>query len=473
QTATVNTGATQLFSATGGTAPYTWTSSNTAVASINTTTGLITAIAPGTTIINATDANNITGSSNTITVVALPAPTITVTAPATTINVGNTLQLSASGGAAPYTWSVDNPAVASIGTTNGLLSGLSAGTVVVTATDADNFTGVSISISIADPTVPALPPQIQPQTSLLPVTGTVQLNVLNGTAPFTWSTSNPATTITPIDATTIQLSTTAAGTTTVTVTDANNINATTGVIEFRAISVNSPIVSVDIGATLQITATGGRAPYTWMVNNPGIATINATGLLTGVTAGSVNVTATDVDNFSGNAVVSVITPAATIVISPQTFSLPVGNTLSFSVNGAFGGMMGAGALIWTSSDPTVATVNNFGVLTAVSSGTTVITVSDSVGNVGSTGIITVEPPPPIAVTPQTASVRAGRWLLFTATGGTGTYTWASGDSTIATIDTNGWLFGVAPGTVTVTATDSAGGNTTTGVITITSGGMHQ
>lgn len=473
QTATLNISDLLTFTVSGGNGAHTWVSSNPTIASIGLTTGILTAHNTGTITITATDVNNISGSTLAIDIVSPPPPTITVTTPATTLDIGASLSLTATGSLTSYTWSVSDPAVASIGITSGVLTGLSAGTVTVTATDADSFTGVSVPITVINPTVPALPPQIQPQTSLLAVTDTVQFSVANGEAPFTWSTSNQNTNITSINATTIQLSATATATTTVTVTDAQNISATTGTIEFRAISVSSPFTSIDIGATLQMTATGGLAPYTWAINDPAIATIGPAGVLSGVATGNVTVTATDADNFTGSTLITIVSPAANITVFPQTATLPVGDTLSFSVNNAFGHMGRTGALIWSSSNPAVATVSTVGVLTAVDVGTTIITVSDGVGNFGTSGTITINPPPPVAITPQTVSVTAGNWLQFFATGGTGTYTWSSSDPAIATIDLNGWLFGVAEGTVSVTATDSATGSATTGIITITPGGMHR
>ncbi len=478
QTANLDTGSTQQFTASGGTAPYTWTSSNTAIATVNATTGLVTTIAVGTAIISATDTNSISGSTSTITVVIPPPPIITITAPAAAVNLGATLQLTATGGSAPYTWSTSNATVASIGVTNGLISALTAGTVVATATDSGGFTGTSAIITIINPapppTAPALPPQIQPQTALLPVSGILTLTVLDGTAPFTWTSSNPTTTITFVDLNTIQLSSTAAGTTSLTVTDANNIAATTGLIEFRTVSVTATAASVDIGATIQMTATGGSPSYTWTVDNPLSATVDATGLVTGITAGTVTITATDVNAFAGNATISVIDPATTIIIAPQIASVPTGNTLAFSVNAPFGNMMNQGGLTWTSSNPAVATISNFGTLTAVSPGATVISVTDGAGNVGSTATITIDPPPPIVVTPQIGTIAAGTWLRFFATGGAGSYTWTVNDPAIAGINaTSGWLFGVAPGTVMVTATDTLGNTASSSIITITIGGIHQ
>lgn len=75
--------------------------------------------------------------------VHIVCPNIHMTGPSS-VAVGNTGQYSASGGVAPYTWSVDHPEFATINPNTGLLTSVSEGTVVVKATDMEgcssNFT---------------------------------------------------------------------------------------------------------------------------------------------------------------------------------------------------------------------------------------------------------------------------------------------------------------------------------------------
>lgn len=71
--ATIPIGGTKVFSATGGTPPYTWTSSDTTVGVIGPTTGMFTALSVGTTIITATDSEGFTGTATAV-VVPTSAP---------------------------------------------------------------------------------------------------------------------------------------------------------------------------------------------------------------------------------------------------------------------------------------------------------------------------------------------------------------------------------------------------------------
>jgi hypothetical protein len=86
-----------------------------------------------------------------------------------------------------------------------------------------------------------------------------------------------------------------------------------------------------------------------------------------------------------------------IRVTPATQALNVGQTVQFTATGTFGNANHpstqdvTGAVTWSSTSPSVATVNSAGVATAVSPGTTTITASATAfnGPVSSSGILTV------------------------------------------------------------------------------------
>src|SRR5207248_5966234 len=103
--------------------------------------------------------------------------------------------------------------------------------------------------------------------------------------------------------------------------------------------VSPPTASVTVGQAVQLTATLKDASSTvltgrtvsWTSGTPGVATVSGSGLVTGVTAGSVTITATS-EGVSGNAGITVTAPAA----PPSTVSdLAVAGTTSGSVTLAF------------------------------------------------------------------------------------------------------------------------------------------
>ena len=110
----IASGATQQFVAVGTysdgstadiTSQVTWTSSNSAVASIS-TSGLASAIAGGTTTIKATSGS--ISSSTTLTVQVTTLGITTTSLPGGFLNVSYSSSLTALGGTAPYTWSLAN-----------------------------------------------------------------------------------------------------------------------------------------------------------------------------------------------------------------------------------------------------------------------------------------------------------------------------------------------------------------------------
>jgi hypothetical protein len=142
--ASVAVGASEQFSATAkdssGNAisgvTFTWSSSSTGVATIN-SSGLATAVAAGTTQITAT-ASGITSTAAALTVTAAQKVVISTNLlPGATVGAAYTATLQASGGTAPYTWSVSSgslPGGLSLDASTGVISGTpsSAGTSAFT-----------------------------------------------------------------------------------------------------------------------------------------------------------------------------------------------------------------------------------------------------------------------------------------------------------------------------------------------------
>ncbi|MDH4275061.1 MAG: S8 family serine peptidase, partial [Gammaproteobacteria bacterium] len=191
----------------GGTPPYTWSSSNTAVLTVS-AIGLVSAQSAGTATVTVSDSGGLQLTIGAV-VSALPPRNIQVST-VTNLQVGQTTQVSAVGGVAPYSWQVSNPQLATVSAT-GVLSALAVGGVTVSATDRDGFTGTSAIISllpvpaaVVTPTPPVTPPTLPtPPTPTMPATmpvtmsnnivstfNTLQANVVGGKAPYTWTLSS-------------------------------------------------------------------------------------------------------------------------------------------------------------------------------------------------------------------------------------------------------------------------------------------
>lgn len=153
-----------------------------------------------------------------------------------------------------------------------------------------------------------------------------------------------------------------------------------------------------------------------------------------------------------------------ISVSPSGTSVVAGKTQQYSASGGYsdGSTKSLSNAEWTSSDPTIATINASGLLTAVKQGS--ITVSAKSGSVtGSTSAtIAAAQLVSIAVTPTNSSLRIDKEEQLVATGiftdGTmqvlSAVTWTSSATNFATIDNTGLAVGLAPGTSTIQATSA-------------------
>ncbi|SOD02107.1 Ig-like domain (group 2) [bacterium JGI 053] len=207
---------------------------------------------------------------------------------------------------------------------------------------------------------------------------------------------------------------------------------------------------------------------TWTSSDSTVATVGAAGGVTAVSPGSARVTAT-VEGVSGVATVRVVPPppvrVARVVVEPDSLVLIAGATgdLNAVAYDAEGHILTGRAVMWSSSDSTVATVGAAGGVTAVSAGSARVTAT--VEGVGGVATVFVRAPAPagvarVDVVPDSLVLDVGQTgdfdaVAYDAEGHVLTgraITWTSSDSTVATVGAGGGVTAVSPGTARVTAT---------------------
>ena len=204
----------------------------------------------------------------------------------------------------------------------------------------------------------------------------------------------------------------AAGTADITYTDSNGCQDT------ETVTVNAnPMISgttdVCIGATTTLSGTNTPDATTpWMSSNTTVATVDNSGIVTGVAAGTADITYTDSNGCQDTETVTV---NANPMISGTT-DVCIGATTTLS-----GTNTPDATTPWMSSNTTVATVTNSGVVTGVAAGTADITYTDSNG-CQDTETVTVNANPTVA--PETGIICIGGTIDLNGYpgGGSGTYT---------------------------------------------------
>ncbi len=250
-----------------------------------------------------------------------------------------------------------------------------------------------------------------------------------------------------------------------------------------SVDVTPATATVQAGQTVQLSATAkdvnglplsGRT-MTWASSNTSVATVSNAGLVSAVTPGSATITATS-EGTSGTSSVAVSNiPVASVDVTPATATVQAGQTMQLTATpkDANGAALSGRAVSWSSSNTSVATVSNAGVVSAVTLGSATITAT-SEGKSGTSSItVTNIPVVSVDVTPATATVQAGQTVQLTATPKDANgaalsgraVSWSSSNTSVATVSSSGLVSGVTPGSATIMATSE--GKSGTASVTVT------
>ena len=505
-TATVAVGATlslqaEVRTATGDVIEsqrVSWSTEDPAIADVS-STGVVTGVQPGTVLIAASARGH--NAFARVTVNPTPVASVRLSSTNQSLFVGQVTQLTADPLDAngrpladrPVTWSSSNVGVATV-TGSGLVTGLSPGGAIITATAEGRSAVASITVAavpIASVVVtPAVNDLFPGQTTQL----TAEARDTSG-APLTdriivWGTSRPQ-----VATVTSEGLVTAISPGTATITATSEGRSATAAVNVRPRPVSSVVLSpgqatVSAGQSLQLTVSltddqgqvlTGRM-VSFATSSAQIATVSATGLITGVAPGTATITALSEGN-TGTAMVTVTPePVASVLISPASGSIMVGSTLQLyaTPRNQAGQTLTGRSITWSSAAPGVASVSAAGLVTGLTPGSAVVLATVE----GKQGLATITvrqvPVASITITPASATTAVGQSVTLSAqtrdTAGnvlTGRVVgWSSSNQNIATVANSGVVTGVAPGTVTISASsEGQSGMATVQVTSVASGAM--
>ena len=513
----ITTTATQQFAATATytdattqnvTSSVTWSSSNQAAATIN-SAGFASGVAAGSTTI-AAQLNSISGSTSlTVTNPGSGSPTltsITITPSATTVPRGTTQQFAATGNYSDgstlnlttlATWQSSVTSVATINST-GLASAVAGGNTQISA----SYQGQSATVVMTVTTATLSSLAVTPATASIAdgtnqqftATGTLSdgstLNLSNSVA---WSSSSQATAT--INASGLA-SSVAAGTTTITA-QAGSSTATASLTVTAAtvlvLQLSPSTVSLPASGTQQLTATATFSNATsqnvttsvaYTTSNAAVATVNTSGILQGLGAGSATITATLGGSTASTTVTVTSATLNSLAITPANPRLAASMSQQLTATGTYSDGTTqnlTNSVAWSSSATSAASISTTGNVVAAHSGTATITAVTGSVSASSTVTVTNATITAISVSPASTTLAVGQTQQFAATAtlsdstqqtNTTTAHWSVSDPTKATVSnssgSNGLLTSIAAGTVSVTATqNSASGSAQTTITTAT------
>lgn len=374
-------------------------------------------------------------------------------------------------------WSSTNTSVATVSQT-GVVTAVGPGSATIIAKTLDGGLTATCKVSVI-----MLAKEIQFASSNLVIYNgylyTLEATVFpenTSNKTLKWSSSNTAVatvdpngTITPIKA----------GTTTITATaqDGSGVKATCNITirqRVESITLDSESISIYIDETNKLTATvlptnATNKKVVWSSSDTSVATVNQEGLVSAIAVGKVQITAsTEEGGVKAVCEVEVVQPITKITLNSSEISnatessLYINETLQLSAsvqpsNASYK------SVLWTSSNPTVATVDQNGLVTTFSAGSTTITASAQDGTGIETSCLVKVWLHAESVTLDQTSVclyEGNQKKLKATVSPGGAYngvTWKSSDESVASVSQSGLVTAHNAGSTQITATTKDGG----------------
>ena len=213
----------------------------------------------------------------------------------------------------------------------------------------------------------------------------------------------------------------------------------------------------------------------WSTNNDSVATVSASGVVTGVSAGTATITVKTADgNKTATCSVNVVTNAVAVTgvsLNKSFFSLEVGGMENLDATITPSAATNQN-VTWSSSNTSVATVLASGVVTALAPGSATITVKTVDGNKTATCAVTVNSILVSSVSLKSStSIEVGgeellSYIIEPLNATNKNVTWSSSNTAVANVSASGVVTPVAPGTAIITVTTVDGSKTASCTVTV-------
>lgn len=248
-------------------------------------------------------------------------------------------------------------------------------------------------------------------------------------------------------------------------------------IAVESISLNTSVLSLEYGQTAQLVATvypsnAFNKGVHFVSDSTDVATVDDSGNIITVGSGTAIITAiTDDGDYIAQCQVTVSVKVKGVDLDQKDITLNVGNTITLAAN-INPDVASDKTVVWTSSEPSIATVDKDGVVRGVKTGSTTITAKTNDGGfeasctvnvINAVMGITISDNSIMLYPNKTKQLKAS---VTPADADNPNVVWESSDDDVATVSTTGLVTSVAPGTATITAKSVDGEYTATCTVTV-------
>ena len=364
----------------------TWTSSSSSIATVD-QNGKITAVSEGTATITAKAGDKTASCTVTVKKKVVAVESVTLDKSSLELTEGETATLTASvkpdnATNKTVTWSSSNQSVATVDQ-NGTVTAVAEGNTTITAKAGDKTATCSVTVkknTVAVESVTLDKSSLElTEGETATLTATVKPdNATNKTV--TWSSDK--TSVATVDANG-KVTAVAEGTATITAkagdkTATCSVTVKKNVIAVESVTLDITYTILNTGETLTLTATvkpdnATDKTVTWSSSNSSVATVDANGKVTAVAQGTAIVTAKAGDKTATCTVIVMKTdiPVESITLDKYYLEMTEGETGTITATVKPDNATNK-TVTWSSSNPTIAAVDQNGIVTALQSGEVII-----------------------------------------------------------------------------------------------------
>lgn len=256
-----------------------------------------------------------------------------------------------------------------------------------------------------------------------------------------------------------------------------------GAVHPNSISLDQTALTLGKGLTKELTATilplhATNQNVSWTSSDESVATVSPTGGLKanvqGKSLGTATITVKTADGgytATSNVTVEQV-PVQGVNLTPENLELLIGTKQGITPT-----FVPANAtnqnVSWSSDNPSVASVDESGTLSALQPGTATITVTTEEGGFTASMAVTVNgiPVEGISLSHSNLELAQGQKHLLSAVivpnnASNRNIIWSTSDSSVATVDENGWVTAAGTGFATITAATKDGGFTASSEVAV-------